>query len=102
MSFPKKIGDVLSQLIRQRGYARVDGNAVERQVWSEIVGPTLASLTRPGELKRGVWEIIAANNMVIQELGFQKATYLAAVQQKLPQHKIKDLRFKVGAVTVAK
>jgi predicted nucleic acid-binding Zn ribbon protein len=95
---PQKIGDVLSRLISQRGYARTQGVNTEAAIWAEIAGPQLATLTRPGELKRGVWEIFVANNLVVQELTFTKAQLLSQVQAKLPQHQIRDLRFKVGTM----
>jgi predicted nucleic acid-binding Zn ribbon protein len=99
MSAPQKISDVLARLITQRGYARMQGATVEREVWAEAVGPQIASMSRPGELKRGVLDVYVTSNILIQELGFQKAQLLAALQAKLPQHKITGLRFKVGSIS---
>jgi len=96
MPAPQRIADVLSELISRRGYAREQSGGVDRAVWSEVAGPQLAAHTRVGELKRGVLEIFAANNMVLSELGFHKARLLAELTPRLPQIKLTGLRFKVG------
>jgi len=99
MPAPQKISDVLSRLITQRGYARMQGATVEREIWAEAVGPQLAAMSRPGELKRGVLDVYVTSNILIQELGYQKLTLLAALQAKLPQHKITGMKFKVGSIS---
>ncbi len=77
----------------------MQGATVERDVWAEAVGPQIAALSRPGELKRGVLDVYVTSNILIQELGYQKLTLLAALQAKLPTHKITGLRFKVGSIS---
>jgi predicted nucleic acid-binding Zn ribbon protein len=99
LAAPQKIADILSRLITQRGYARMQGATVEREIWAEAVGPQIAALSRPGELKRGVLDVYVTSNILIQELGYQKLTLLASLQAKLPQHKITGLKFKVGSLS---
>ncbi|MGC4006410.1 MAG: DUF721 domain-containing protein [Pirellulales bacterium] len=98
MAAPQKLADVLSRLIAQRGYARVQGVAAEAEAWAAVAGPAIAKLSRVGELKRSVLEIHVSNNILVSELGYQKAKLLDGLREKLPQHKLKDLRFKVGAI----
>ncbi len=76
----------------------MQGATVEREIWAEAVGPQLAAMSRPGELKRGVLDVYVTSNILIQELGYQKLTLLAALQAKLPQHKITGMKFKVGSL----
>ncbi len=77
----------------------MQGATVEREIWAAAAGPQIARLSRPGELKRGILEVYVTSNILIQELGYQKPQLLAALQEKLPQHKITGLKFKVGSLS---
>ena len=95
---PQPIGDILAELMSRKGFARVLGEEAYQAAWEESVGESAAQYTRTGKLRRGLLEIIVANSMLIQELTFQKAALLKSLQQKLPDEKIRGLRFKVGVV----
>lgn len=95
---PKKIADVLAQLISARGYGRIQANADFSAAWNEAAGPALARFTRPGQIRRGQLEVTVANSTTIQELTFQKQSILAALQAELPDASIRDLRFRLGAI----
>jgi predicted nucleic acid-binding Zn ribbon protein len=96
---PKKIGNILAQLITARGYGRIQANANFAEVWQAAVGPSLAKYTQPGRVRRGTLEITVANSMTIQELTFQKQQVLAKLQSQVPDAKIRDLKFRVGSIT---
>jgi predicted nucleic acid-binding Zn ribbon protein len=95
---PKKISDVLAQLITARGYGRIQANSDFTAAWQTAVGPQLAKYTHPGRLRRGVLEVTAANSITVQELTFQKQVVLAQLQAEAPDAKIRDLRFRVGNI----
>ena len=95
---PKKIGDVLAQLITKRGYGRFQSIENLDAAWQAAAGEALARASRPGQLKRGVLEITVGNSTVVQELTFQKQPILATLRSQLPDTKIRDLRFRVGAI----
>ncbi|HEY4233132.1 MAG TPA: DUF721 domain-containing protein [Lacipirellulaceae bacterium] len=95
---PKKIADVVAQLITQRGYGRIDANEQFAAAWSAAAGETLAKFSRAGKLRRGQLEVWVANSTMMQEFGFEKARILAALQREMPDAKIRDLRFKVGQI----
>ncbi len=95
---PKAIGNVIAQLITARGYGRIQADANFATAWQAAVGPVLAKYTCPGRLRRGVLEITVANSMTVQELTFQKQEVLKKLQVEVPDAKIRDLRFRVGAV----
>lgn len=95
---PQSIGSVLAELIARRGLGRVQSAAQFDQAWQAAVGPTLAPYTRVGTLKRGKLEVIVANSTLIQELNFQKTALLRSLAQNLPDQKIQDLRFRLGAI----
>jgi predicted nucleic acid-binding Zn ribbon protein len=95
---PKKIADVLAQLITARGYGRIQATADFNAAWQQAAGATIAKYTRPGRLKRGTLEVTAGNSTIIQELTFQKQQILSQLQTALPNAKIRDIRFRVGSI----
>jgi hypothetical protein len=95
---PKKIADVVAQLITQRGYGRVGADEQLVAAWQKAAGDALAKMSRAGKLRRGQLEVWVANSTAMQEFGFEKARILAALQRELPDAKIRDLRFKVGQI----
>ena len=95
---PAKMADVLSNLMSKRGYGRVLSTNSLDDAWQKVVGPRFAGDTRPGNIKRGVLEVLVASSAVLQELTFQKKQLLNKIQTEAPDQKITDLRFKVGAI----
>jgi predicted nucleic acid-binding Zn ribbon protein len=95
---PKAIGDVLSELMSRRGFARVQSAAAYESAWREAAGPLTAKYTRPGQVRRGTLEVIVAHSALVQELGFQKTTLLKTLANLLPDERIENLRFRVGNV----
>jgi predicted nucleic acid-binding Zn ribbon protein len=55
-------------------------------------------LTRVGAARRGVLEVTAADSATAQELQFQKEPILAKLIAALPDHKLRDLRCRIGPV----
>ena len=96
---PKKMADVLSNLMSKRGYARELSTTTLDDAWQKTIGPRFAGDTRPGNIKRGVLEVLVASSAVLQELTFQKKQLLTKLQSAAADQKITDLRFKVGAIS---
>jgi predicted nucleic acid-binding Zn ribbon protein len=95
---PKSAADVIAQLVQKRGYAQVRVDRERREAWQTAAGPHFAAVTEPGQIRRGVLEVTAANSLVMQELTFEKERLLAEIQQALPDARIKQLRFRVGQI----
>ncbi len=95
----KPIGSVMRKLMAQRGYAAIQATNELHENWKEIVGEVLASLTCPGNVSRGVLQVIVSDSGAMQELSFRKKQILAALKVKLPEAKVEDLRFRVGKVS---
>jgi len=98
MAGPERIGDILAQLMARRGFAQVQTAAAWEMAWRQAAGEMIAKFTRVGQLKGGRLELIVANSTLVQELSFQKPNLLAAMMRALPDHPIKDLRFRIGPV----
>ena len=94
---PRKLGDVLPQLMARRGYNRLIAEENYLDVWEAIAG-RLFQFSRPGQLRRGVLEVVAMNSSVVQELNFEKRRLIKELSERLPDQKIRDLRFTVGKI----
>jgi predicted nucleic acid-binding Zn ribbon protein len=94
----RSIADVLSELEARRGYSRVKSSESLADAWQEAAGPITSEHSRVGEVRRGTLEVIVANSMLAQELQFEKQRLLTRLIELLPDHKLRDLRFRVGAV----
>lgn len=95
---PERIGEVLAQLMARRGFAAVRSAATSEAAWREVAGEFVADRTRVGPLRRGKLEIKVASSTLVQELSFRKAALLKSLTKRLPDQKIDDLRFRVGAI----
>jgi hypothetical protein len=67
---PKKVAEVISQVVQRRGYAQVRNLGEWNDAWRAAAGEAFAAVTEVGQLRRGVLEVTAANSLVMQELGF--------------------------------
>jgi predicted nucleic acid-binding Zn ribbon protein len=95
---PQAIGNILSELMARRGYARVRSTEALENAWREAAGSMIAKYTRVGQLKGGTLEVIVAHSALVQELGFQKQSLIEALKQLLPDESIKNLRFRTGSI----
>ena len=95
---PKRIDNVLAQVVQKRGYAQVRAAGERDQAWEQAVGE-LASATRVGALRRGTLEIQVTNSLLMQELTFRKEELISKLQTALPDAGIKQLRFRVGQIS---
>jgi predicted nucleic acid-binding Zn ribbon protein len=95
---PQAIGNVLSELMAKRGFARVQSAEALIAAWREAAGPLVAAYTRVGQLRAGTLEVMVGHSALVQELGFQKQDLIAALARLLPDEQIKNLRFRVGSL----
>ncbi|MCA9213190.1 MAG: DUF721 domain-containing protein [Planctomycetales bacterium] len=93
----QRVGDVVNQLMARRGYGQIVGSEQIREAWNEIAGP-IGLHSIPGNLRRGVLEIIVRNSAVMQELTFRKRQLITDLANKFNHQTINDLRFRVGAI----
>jgi predicted nucleic acid-binding Zn ribbon protein len=98
MSKPKAIGNILSELLARRGYARVQAGGQCAEAWKEAAGASLASASRAGQVRRGVLEVLVQNSTLVQELSFEKIRLLSKLAELVPDENIRDLKFRVGPI----
>lgn len=95
---PKPMRDVLSQLLAKRGYAQIQTAATCEAAWRQAVGEKLAGHTRPGNVRRGILEVLVRNSSVLQELSFVKAKAVKMLAKLVPEQQITGVRFRVGTI----
>lgn len=94
---PQKLGDVLSDLMAQRGYAQIATHEALQQGWKNVVGK-MYQFTRVTEVKRGILHVLVTNSVIMQELTFRKQELTKAVADELPDYKIKEIRYRIGSI----
>lgn len=95
---PKRIGDVVAELITTRGYGRIEADRQFDAAWTAAAGEQLARSSRAGKLRRGKLEVLVANSTTMQELNFQKSQIIARLRERLPDALIRDIRFRLGTI----
>ena len=93
-----QILDAARDVFAKRGYAQVQAAAGCEAAWRSAVGEKFAPHTRPGNVKRGVLEVVVRNSATLQELAFMKVKIVKQLGELAPEHKIRDVRFRIGAV----
>ena len=95
---PKKIADVVAQLIANRGYGRHESDDELATAWNAAAGKTLAAVSRAGKVRRGTLEVWVANSIAMQEFSFEKERILAELARTLPDANIRGLKLRVGQI----
>lgn len=97
---PKRIDNVIAQLVQRRGYAQIRAAGEREAAWQTALAQQgaeqWAEQTRFAGLKRGVFAVQVANSMLMQELTFRKEALLASLQDSLQEDTVKQLRFTIG------
>jgi hypothetical protein len=91
-----RVGDLATQIMAKAGMA----NRVKLEdilaAWQEIVGAFLFKLTRPDTFERGILTVRLMQPTAHHALMQEKVKILKRLQEKLPDAKIKDVRFRHG------
>jgi predicted nucleic acid-binding Zn ribbon protein len=95
---PKPIGKVLAQLITSRGYGRLQADQDLQHAWAATVGEALAKQSRACRVYRSKLEVLVANSTTRHVLEFDRQRLLEEMRRHLPDARITDLRFRVGAL----
>lgn len=98
---PGRIGGVMDEVLALLGIPAVSALVRIGKRWGGVVGPYLASRTRPATLRRGVLTVTVASHALAQELQLLKPTLLARLSSVEGGEAVRDLRFAVGPVAPA-
>jgi len=90
---PKKLGDLLPDLLADYGLPSVTAREELELAWTAAAGDLVASRTKVGSLRRGVLEIFVSDPILLQELeGFEKQRLLGDLKERLYHNRVDGLR----------
>ena len=96
---PVRIGEIIPQIFARSGIHRQLDHDALVQAWTKAVAPhlpeTLQDASEPGNVKRGTLEVRVRHAAIVQELAFCEKEILQALNQKVPDRKIRKIRFLV-------
>lgn len=88
----KSIASIIDRLMLEKGYSAEQSRDLIEEKWRLAVGSLLSSQSKIGQIKRGVLQIFAANEIVRSELEFEKGKALKLLQSELPTMRITGIK----------
>jgi hypothetical protein len=88
----KSISSIIDRLMLEKGYSAQQSRDLIEEQWRLAVGSLLSSQSKVGQIKRGVLQIFAANEIVRSELEFEKSKALRLLQAELPTMRITGVK----------
>jgi predicted nucleic acid-binding Zn ribbon protein len=95
---PAKLSDILTPLLRDKGWDTIVREYRAVSIWSEVVGPYIARNTLPQRIDRGVLFVIVRGSALLQELSFMKDQIAERINGRLPEPVVRDIRFAQGEI----
>ncbi len=93
---PAALGKVLEETLERMEIKKTLREKLALFIWEEAVGPDLAGHTRPARVERGVMTVETSSPAWSQQLTLLKPGLLEAINKRLGERLIKDLRFHSG------
>lgn len=92
----KWVGDLLRQLLEERGWASGDPYSPLFARWPAVAGDALAAHSRLVEVEDGVLVVEVDHPGWLQMLSLQKQAVLEAARRAAPKARVTGLRGRVG------
>jgi predicted nucleic acid-binding Zn ribbon protein len=89
---PAKFGDVLARLVKTRGWERPAAEATLFGAWSDVVGPDIASHSRPVTLDNGELTIEAESAAWATQLRLLNSSILSRIGTTIGHNLVTRLR----------
>ena len=98
-SGPRPIGSVINRLLARTGYGREHAAGQLEAAWASVVPEAFRGRSRPGGVRRGVFEVVVSHSALVQEMGFHKDDLVRRLGELVPSEGIADIRCRVGEVS---
>jgi len=95
---PQILGDVLSSILKNRGWDTIIRERRVFEVWEDAVGGPIARNAQPDRIERGVLIVRVRNSSWSQEMTYMKDRIIARLNEKLPRQMVTDMRFIQGTI----
>lgn len=93
---PQPIERLVKRVITRRGVTQNQAREELLRAWEAVCDPELVKQTRVLSLRSRKLEVGVANSLINQQLSFDRARMLRALQEKLPEAKLQGIVFKLG------
>jgi predicted nucleic acid-binding Zn ribbon protein len=94
---PEPLKNVLAQLFATRGWGAAQSRLQLESAWRAAAGDDVAQSTHLGSLRKGTLEVLVSDSVLLHELRqFRREALLRAVQDRLGNDRVRELRFKLG------
>ena len=93
----RKVGDILREYLRERGWLTENPYAALFQRWSEVSGTPLAGHTRLRDVRDGVMIVEADHPGWLQMAVMRKEALLFAARRIAPPARLTGIRLVLGA-----
>lgn len=93
---PQWLGRVVSELLARSGAGRFDEHRRLTAAWREAAGDWAAH-SAAVKAARGYIEVRVRTSALLQEMMFRRDELLQALRTRLPDWKIRGLRFRIGS-----
>jgi hypothetical protein len=90
---------VLERSLRDLGLERRLKTEQLTTLWPEIVGPSVANISRPAQLRHGTLFIDVADHVWMQELKFQEGELIGRLNAALREPLVRRLFFRLARLT---
>ncbi len=96
MSKARRSGEIVAQILRQKGLGAGLQRGQALALWPELAGPALSELTEAERLEDGVLFVRVTDSVAAHQLTYLREEFLRRYQERLPGV-VQELRFVVGA-----
>lgn len=95
---PKRARDVINTLMARKGYNQIEASDELQLAWESVIDSRMIGKTRATKIKAGKLEVVVKSALLNQELTFNKSNLLEKIKDSPIGNRIKDIRFRVGAI----
>ncbi len=92
----KKIGDLLAEYLRERGWTANDPGSKIFLEWKTLVGEPLCDHTEPVEITDGILLLEADHPGWLQRVSLKKAFLLERISEMAPGANVTDIKARLG------
>jgi len=95
---PQFLGDVLSSILKNRGWDAIIRERRVFEIWEDAVGGPIARNAQPDRIERGVLIVRVRSSSWAQEMTYMKDRIIARLNEKLSRQMVTDMRFIQGTI----
>lgn len=67
--------------------------------WPDIAGEAIDRVTKIERFERGILYVKCENSAYAHEFSFLKKQIIQSLRDRLPEHRVRDIRFRAGIIT---